>query len=315
MDRSLMHYFSMAARTAKGVVVKLTKRCSVLMILGLLSLPALWARDIAPIVSTGWLEQNLKDSRISIVDIRTAAQYQKGHIPRSVNTPLSLWAPASNALSLELPRDEALRDIVGKAGISPASLVVIVTRTETDFGRADATRVAWTCRVAGLENVAVLDGGFSKWARENRAISTDSAAVRALTYTGAIDRSSVASKAYVLNKIKKIIIADNRTPEDYFGISSKSGHIMGAVNLPTPWAFATDGTFRNKEELSSMAAGVLGSDNSKQIVVYCGVGGYASTWWFLLTQVLGYKNVKLYDGSFEEWSKDPKAPVQHYRWH
>ncbi len=310
-----MHYFSMAAWMAKGVVVKLTKRCSVLMILGLLSLPALWARDIAPIVSTDWLEQNLKDSRISIVDIRTAVQYQKGHIPRSVNTPLSLWAPASNALSLELPSDEALRDIVGKAGISLASLVVIVTRTETDFGRADATRVAWTCKVAGLENVAVLDGGFSKWARENRAISTDSAAVRALTYSGAIDRSSVASKAYVLNKIKKIIIADNRTPEDYFGISSKSGHIMGAVNLPTPWAFATDGTFRNKEELSSMAAGVLGSDNSKQIVVYCGVGGYASTWWFLLTQVLGYKNVKLYDGSFEEWSKDPRAPVQYYRWH
>jgi thiosulfate/3-mercaptopyruvate sulfurtransferase len=169
--------------------------------------------------------------------------------------------------------------------------------------------------VAGLENVAVLDGGFSKWARENRAISTDSAAVPALTYSGAIDRSSVASKAYILNKIKRIIIADNRTPEDYFGISPESGHIMGAVNLPTPWAFATDGTFRNKEELSSMASGVLGSDNSKQIVVYCGVGGYASTWWFLLTQVLGYKNVKLYDGSFEEWSNDPKAPVQHYRWH
>lgn len=310
-----MYHFSMAAWTAKGVVVKLSKRCGVLMILGFLSIPALWARDIPPIVTTDWLEQNLKDSRISIFDIRTAAQYQKGHIPRSVNTPLSLWAPTSNALSLELPSDEALRDILGKAGISHASLIVIVTRTETDFGRADATRVVWTCNVAGLENVAVLDGGFSKWARENRPLSTDSAAVQALTYSGTMDRSSVASKAYVLNKIKKVIIADNRTPEDYFGISSESGHIKGAVNLPTPWAFAADGTFRNKEELSSMAAGVLGSDNSKQIVVYCGVGGYASTWWFLLTQVLGYKNVKLYDGSFEEWSKDPKAPVQSYRWH
>jgi thiosulfate/3-mercaptopyruvate sulfurtransferase len=294
--------------------MKASKRCSILMILGLLSIPALWARDIAPIVTTDWLEQNLNNSRIHILDIRTAAQYQKGHIPRSVNTPLSLWAPASNELSLELPSDEALRDILGNAGISLASLVVIVTRTETDFGRADATRVAWTCHVAGLENVAVLDGGFSKWARENRTISTDTAGVRALTYSGTIDRSSVASKAYVLNKIKGIIIADNRTPEDYFGISSKSGHIKGAVNLPTPWVFAADGTFRNKEELRSMAAGVLGSDYSKQIVVYCEVGGYASTWWFLLTQVFGYKNVKLYDGSFEEWSKDPKAPVQRYRW-
>ena len=291
------------------------KLCSILMSLGFLSLPALWSRDIAPIVTTDWLEQNLKDSRISILDIRTAAQYPKGHIPGSVNTPLSLWAPASNNLSLELPSNEALRDILGKAGISLASLIVIVTRTETDFGRADATRVAWTCKVAGLENVAVLDGGFTKWARENRVISTDSTGVHALSYSGTMDRSSVASKAYVLNNIKKIIIADNRTPEDYFGISSKAGHIKGAVNLPTPWVFATDGTFRNIEELRSMAAGVLGTDYSKQIVVYCEVGGYASTWWFLLTQVLEYKNVKLYDGSFEEWSKDPKAPVQRYSWH
>jgi thiosulfate/3-mercaptopyruvate sulfurtransferase len=295
--------------------MNVSKRCSILMILGLLSIPTLWSRDIAPIVPTDWLEQNLKDPRISILDIRTAAQYQKGHIPRSVSTPLSLWAPAANGLSLELPPDEALRDILGKAGISLTSLIVIVTRTETDFGRADATRVAWTCKVAGLENVAVLDGGFSKWARENRAISTDSAEVRALTYSGTTDHSSVASKAHVLNKMKGIVIVDNRTPEDYFGISSKSGHIKGAVNLPTPWAFVPDGTFRNKEELRSMAAGVLGRDNSKQIVVYCGVGGYASTWWFLLTQVLEYKNVKLYDGSFEEWSKDPKAPVQNYSWH
>jgi thiosulfate/3-mercaptopyruvate sulfurtransferase len=310
-----MHHFSMAAWTAKRVVMKVSKLCSVLIILGFLSIPALWSRDIAPIVTTDWLEQNLKDSRISILDIRTAAQYQKGHIHGSVSTPLSFWAPAGNNLSLELPSDEALRDILGKSGISLASLIVIVTRTETDFGRADATRVAWTCKVAGLENVAVLDGGFSKWAREKRALSTDNAGGLALTYSGTIDRSSVASKTYVLNKMKGIIIADNRTPEDYFGISSKSGHIKGAVNLPTPWAFASDGTFRNKEELSSMAAGVLGSDNSKQIVVYCEVGGYASTWWFLLTQVLGYKNVKLYDGSFEEWSKDPKAPVQTYRWH
>jgi thiosulfate/3-mercaptopyruvate sulfurtransferase len=64
-----------------------------------------------------------------------------------------------------------------------------------------------------------------------------------------------------------------------------------------------------------MASGVLGADKSKEIVVYCGVGGYSSTWWFLLTQILGYQNVKLYDGSFEEWSKDPKAPVESYRWH
>ena len=92
--------------------MNMSKLCSVLMILGFLSIPVLWSRDIATIVATDWLEKNLKDSRINILDIRTAAQYQNGHIPGSVNAPLSLWAPASNDLSLELPSDEALRDIL-----------------------------------------------------------------------------------------------------------------------------------------------------------------------------------------------------------
>ena len=292
----------------------MTKLSISLMLFGFLGIHSAWSRDIAPIVTTDWLTQNLGDARLAVLDIRTAAQYRKGHIPGSVNTPLSVWAVTGNGLSLELPSDEDLRNILGKAGITRTSNVVIVTRTETDFGRADATRVAWTCKVAGLENVAVLDGGFTKWARENKAISTDTPAVPALSYSGPVDRSMVVSKAYLLRKSKRPIIADNRMPEDYFGVTSKPGHIKGAVNLPTPWVFNADGTFKSQEELRSMSAGVLGNEKSKEIVVYCGVGGYSSTWWFLLTQVFGYQNVKLYDGSFEEWAKDPAAPVQTYTW-
>jgi thiosulfate/3-mercaptopyruvate sulfurtransferase len=64
-----------------------------------------------------------------------------------------------------------------------------------------------------------------------------------------------------------------------------------------------------------MASGVIGSAKSKEIILYCGVGGFASTWWFLLARVLGYDNVKVYDGSFEEWEKDPSAPLSIYTWH
>jgi thiosulfate/3-mercaptopyruvate sulfurtransferase len=293
----------------------MTKFFLSLMIICYLGIHAAWSRDIKPIITTDWLEQNLSDHGMTVLDIRTAAQYRKEHIPGSINTPLSVWAVANNDLSLELPSDEVLRDILGKAGIARTSKIVIVTRTETDFGRADATRVAFTCAVAGLENVAVLDGGFTKWAREKRALSTETPAVLALSYPGPINRAMVISKAYLLGKLKKLAIADSRTPEDYFGITSKPGHIKGAVNLPTPWVFNADGTFKAQEELRSMAAGVLGNGRSREIVVYCGVGGYASTWWFLLSQLLGYRNVKLYDGSFEEWVKDPTAPVQTYTWH
>jgi thiosulfate/3-mercaptopyruvate sulfurtransferase len=118
-----------------------------------------------------------------------------------------------------------------------------------------------------------------------------------------------------LSKLGKSILLDNRKPEDYFGKTAKPGHIKSAVNLPTPWIFADDGAFVKEEDLQAMAAGVLGAKRRKEIIVYCGVGGFSSTWWFLLTQILGYPNVKLYDGSMEEWMKDSRAPVSTYTWH
>jgi len=292
-----------------------TKFASFLLILSCCAAATVWARDISPIVSTDWLSQNLDNSRLVVLDIRAAAQYKKGHIPGSLNTPLSAWAVPRNGLTLELPSDEALRDLLGKSGIDPSSRVVVVTRIDTDFSRADATRVAWTIMLAGVKNVAVLNGGYNKWVSDHKAVSTETANAIPKTYAWKMDRSLLAEKKYVLGRIGKSILVDARTPEDYFGMTSKPGHIKSAVNMPTPWVFASDGTFIKEEDLRAMASGVLGTSKSKEVIVYCAVGGYASTWWFLLTQVLGYQNVKLYDGSMEEWIKDPTAPVSTYAWH
>jgi thiosulfate/3-mercaptopyruvate sulfurtransferase len=276
-----------------------------------------WSRDIPPIISTDWLAQNLDNSEGIILDIRSAEQYKKGHIPGAISAPLSLWAVSIDNFTLELPPDPTLRDLLGKLGIAGdnSSTVVIVNRTETDFGRADPMRVAWTLMVTGVKNIAVLDGGYTKWAKENKPKSTDMAIPKPVAFTGVSDRSSLASKSDVLSRIGKAIIADARIPEDYFGITSKPGHIKSAVNLPFPWAFTSNGTLKSEEDLRAMLSGVIGSNPSKEIILYCGVGGYSSAWWYLLTQSFGYKNVKVYDGSFEEWVKDPNAPVETYRWH
>jgi thiosulfate/3-mercaptopyruvate sulfurtransferase len=271
--------------------------------------------DLSAIVSTDWLAQHLTNSRVVILDIRSAAQYSKAHIPGSFSTPFNLWAIGANGLTMELPSDDALRGLLGRSGIDPDTFVVIVNRTETDFSRADATRAAWTCMLAGVRNVGVLDGGYNKWVNENKTVTTEVPQAVSKSYSGTIDRSTKVSKDYVMEKIGESILVDGRLPQDYFGIASNPGHIRSAVNMPAPWAFAHNGTFLSEQELHAMAAGVVGTDKSREIIVYCEVGGYASTWWFLLTQVLGYSNVKLYDGSVEEWFKDPKAPVSRYSWH
>jgi thiosulfate/3-mercaptopyruvate sulfurtransferase len=279
-----------------GIVLTLSIAC-------IFAVPISRARSIDPIVSTDWLAQNLEDSGIVILDIRSSAQYKRGHIPHAVNAPMSAWTVAANGLNYEVPSEPELKNLLGKLGIPDGTSrsVVVVNGT-------------MTCILAGVKKVSVLDGGYTKWVKENREKSTDIVNPQPVTYSGKPDRSSLVSKSYVLNKIGKSIILDARDPADYFGITSKPGHIKSAVDLPAPWAFTPDGTFRDKAELQAMAIGVLGRDSAKEILAYCGVGGYASTWWFLLSEVFGYKNVKLYDGSMEEWLKDPNDPVSTYIW-
>jgi thiosulfate/3-mercaptopyruvate sulfurtransferase len=84
--------------------------------------------------------------------------------------------------------------------------------------------------------------------------------------------------------------------------------------FPAPWIYTKDGTFKNKEDLGEMASGIVGKNMSKEVIVYCDTGKVATAWWYILSEVLGYKNVKSYDSSTEEWTRDPQAPVVKYIW-
>jgi thiosulfate/3-mercaptopyruvate sulfurtransferase len=277
------------------------------------------ARDITPVVSTDWLLQNSSDARLKMVDMRKVEAYKEGHIPGAVNVFMGAWVSPKPGLLLELPENDDLADTIKSAGINNDSLVVVIGATDNDFARADAFRVAWTLMMGGVRNVAVLDGGFNKWVREKKPLSTDQVKAVQGNYTGKPDRSVVVSKDYVRGKIGTAIILDSRNADDFYGLAKapyndRPGHIKGATNLPAPWLFTKEGLLRGKAELTDIVQGVAGKDPSKEIIVYCGVGGFASPMWYVLTEMLGYKNVKFYDGSIQDWSKDPTAPITRYSW-
>jgi thiosulfate/3-mercaptopyruvate sulfurtransferase len=92
-----------------------------------------------------------------------------------------------------------------------------------------------------------------------------------------------------------------------------AGHIPGAYSLPVIWVWEPDGTYRPADLIAGMATGAIGDDRGREVITYCGVGGYASTWWYLLTQVLGYTDVKIYDGSMEAWV-DEGNPLAQFNW-
>jgi len=277
------------------------------------------ARDIAPVVSRDWLEKNINDSRLIIVDIRKVEEYKEGNIPNSINVFYGTWAVKKKALDNELPEDDDLFDVIGSAGIKTGSHVVVVGKTDTVADLVNMTRVALTLVYGGIENVAILDGGFNKWKEAQKPISTETMKPKAGTYQGKANKSLFATKENVVSKIGKANIIDTRMPDFFFGVSKldfveRAGHAKGAVALPSPWIFAKDGTFKGKEDLEAMAAGVIGKDISKESITYCDTGKLCSGWWFVLREMLGYKDVKAYDGSSQEYAKDPNAPMVKYSW-
>jgi thiosulfate/3-mercaptopyruvate sulfurtransferase len=283
------------------------------------------ARAIRPIVTTDWLADNRGAENLVILDVRGAKDYGSGHIPNSVNVPfavpVSAWTAVQDELLLELPEETALFSTIGSCGIKPDSRVVIVSATTSPpnppYPLADATRVADTLIYAGVKNVAILDGGYPKWAKEGKPTTKELPNVKAGAYQGKTDKTMFVSRDYVKAQIGKAVIVDARDAEVYIGVitepfANKPGHIPGAKSLPAPWLWNPDGTYRDTKVLGAAASGIISKNKAKKTIVYCGVGGYASSLWFVLTQVLGYQNVKFYDGAAQEWVR--YYDMVAYRW-
>ena len=279
-------------------------------------------RSINPLVPVAWLEEHLNDSGLVVLDIRSDEDYRAGHIPHAISIPASVWSTARDELFLELPEEADLFNLLDRAGISGDRPVVVVHKTADpprppSYLLADACRVADTLIYSGLKNVAVLDGGYNKWADEGKASSTDIVVPLPVSCRRETVEGMFVSGEYVWERLGQSLILDTRDAEVYFGARIEptaplAGHIPGSKSLPAPWIWNDDGTYKNPAVLAEMASGVLGDNLSREIIVYCGVGGYASAWWFVLTQVLGYSCVKFYDGSAQDWVR--RHQMVSYRW-
>lgn len=286
------------------------------MVVALLFLPlTAMARGIDPIVSTDWLQKNLKNAKVVIVDVRKVEDYKAGHIPGAVNVFYGSWAIKKGDLLNELPPIDDLADVVGSAGIDKESLVVVIGKTDKVPDQFDMTRVAWTLKYLGVQNVAILNGGQNQWAKENKPLSQDMVKAKAKPFKALAGKNLFVDKTFVVDKIGKTTIVDTRGPAFYEGKEKlafvpKLGRIKGAVNLPVGQLYTPEGLYKDKAALAALAEKAVGSDLNKELILYCDTGKTATSWAFIMTEMLGYKDVKVYDGSSMEWLADPNAPME-----
>jgi thiosulfate/3-mercaptopyruvate sulfurtransferase len=272
------------------------------------------------LVDTQWAEDHLKDPKVRIaeVDYDAKANYELGHIPGAV---LFDWKNDINdPLTRNVLTKEACQDLLQNAGVNNDTTLLLYG----DFNNWFAAFAFWVFKYYGYKDIRLINGGRKKWLQEDRALAKDVPSYPKGNYAS----SGPDSKIRVfLDEVKLAVSApglrmiDVRSPKEFSGEilappeyptehAQRGGHIPGAINIP--WAQAvndSDGTFKNTEELKQLY-GSKGITPDKEIIAYCRIGERSSHTWFVLKYLLGYPNVKNYDGSWTEWGNMIANPIE-----
>jgi thiosulfate/3-mercaptopyruvate sulfurtransferase len=262
------------------------------------------------LVSTAWLAEHLGDRSLVVLQTGNRASYDAGHIPGARLIEMSTIS-ASGPLTLELPPVDKLKSAFEELGVSDNSRIVICFSGNSV---TSATRTFFTLDYMGLsKQTSLLDGGLEAWKAESRSVTTEAPVVARGNITQHPRQELVVDAAWVSANLKnpKVAIVDARDPQFYTGANAgrmpRAGHIPTAVNI----TFSRLADASNKFQDSATLAKIFndaGVAQGKQVVSYCHIGLQASLVYFV-AKYLGY-DARLYDGSFEDWSKRNDLPVE-----
>jgi thiosulfate/3-mercaptopyruvate sulfurtransferase len=269
------------------------------------------------LVSTEWAAGHLNDPKVRLieVDVDTTA-YDQGHIPGAVGW--NWQTQLQDNIRRDLIDKATLEGLLGKSGVGNDTTILLYGDNNNWF----AAYALWQLKYYGHKDVRLINGGRKKWIEEKRPLTTDPVKVTATTYhVSGPDESIRARKEEIfdaLNKKKSAQLVDVRSVDEFTGkiiappgmseTAQRAGHIPGAANIPWAQAANEDGTFKSADALKQLY-GAKGVNGDSEIIAYCRIGERSSHTWFVLKYLLGYDNVKNYDGSWTEWGNLIGAPV------
>jgi thiosulfate/3-mercaptopyruvate sulfurtransferase len=268
------------------------------------------------LVSTEWLGDHLGDEGLVVVESdEDVLLYETGHIPGSVK--IDWHTDLNDPVQRDYIDGERFARLLGGKGISRDTTVVIYG----DKNNWWAAYALWVFTLFGHEDVRLLDGGRDKWIAEGRAVTTDRTDVAAVDYP-VVERDDSRVRAFkedVLAHFGSPLI-DVRSPEEYSGERTeipgyptegalRAGHIPTAASVPWAKAAAPDATFKRRAELEAIYLDGAGLAEGDDVIAYCRIGERSSHTWFVLTHLLGFENVRNYDGSWTEWGSAVRVPI------
>jgi len=272
------------------------------------------------LVDTEWVSQNPPNENRKLVEVDYDPEngYKKGHIKGSS---LIWWKRDINdPIARDIVNKKLFEELMAKNGIKPDTEVIMYG----DFNNWFAAFSFWVFKYYGHKNIKIMNGGRKKWELENREYTTEEPQIEKTSYSAKEPDEQIRD---YLDGVKKalddnnIVMVDVRSPKEFTGEitappeypmehAQRGGHIPGANNIP--WSTAVndaDGTFKSAEELKQIYE-PKGITSDKNVICYCRIGERSSHSWFVLKYLLGYPNVRNYDGSWTEWGNMIKNPIE-----
>jgi thiosulfate/3-mercaptopyruvate sulfurtransferase len=271
------------------------------------------AEDV--LVSTQWVAEHGNDPGIKLVevDVDTNA-YDEGHIAGA--TGFNWTSQLQDQTRRDIISKQDLERLLSEAGIANDDTVVLYGDNNNWF----AAYAYWILEMYGHRSLKLMDGGRKKWLDEGRPTTKDVPSPNKTSYQASEPNLALrARQREVEDKLGQVDLVDVRSPAEFTGeilappglseTAQRGGHIPGAANVPWGQAVAEDGTFKPVDQLKQLYGG-KGVEGDKDIIAYCRIGERSSHTWFVLHHLLGYPNVKNYDGSWTEWGSMVGVPVE-----
>ena len=271
------------------------------------------------LVETNWVTQHLKDSSVRVieVDYDPTANYNLGHVSGAV---LLDWTKDLNdPVARDLVSKERLEQLLGQAGATNQTTLVLYG----DFNNWFAAFAYWILKYYGVEKIVLMNGGRKKWLSEDREVTREVPNYPKTAFKASGTNEQLrAYFDYVKDSLKRSerVLVDVRSPSEFKGEvtappeypnenAQRGGHIPGAVNILWSQAVQEDGTFKSADDIAKLYQS-KGVTADKEVITYCRIGERSSFSWFVLKYLLGYPNVKNYDGSWTEWGNMVRNPIE-----
>ncbi|MEJ5252722.1 MAG: sulfurtransferase [Chthonomonadetes bacterium] len=269
------------------------------------------------LVTTAWVQEHLNDPNIRLVevDVDTTA-YDSGHIPGAIG--FNWQTQLQHQVRRDIITREEFEQLLSENGIGNEHTVVLYGDNNNWF----AAYAFWLFTIYGHEKLYLMDGGRKKWLAEGRPLTTERPSYPPTQYRAKEPNLNIrAFSAQILPNLNNAdyVLVDVRSPQEFTGeviappgmseTAQRGGHIPGAVNIPWAQAVNEDGTFKSVEELKALYQS-RGVTPDKHVIAYCRIGERSSHTWFVLRYLLGYPDVRNYDGSWTEWGNLVGAPIE-----